>query len=484
MDQYRLGAAAATMLSTLREHLVVPGTRSDTLGPIQATMLKGYLAEYVALNHDPVLERVLSEFPERPTLSDAVTVLEQILCGASPTAAPASGSRVSDASQASISPLGARLLAPIRRRRTEVRERSGPMESPTPSVLADPKPAAGQIDMKPATDQASQQATSADGQVAGDFEAERQIWVSTIPRLERVSSLALAVGLDDPMIPDPGRGMARFRRVIGVLTVGIVATLGAAAPLGFLSIPGWTGADWVKFFLFAFLYLFLYDIVGPLELRWASKGRVRRGLPPLVHRPLHPFHMRGLSGLLVGFVVSLAIEALVHISSDNANWLFFLAIVPLAGTVTWFWMAGTEAGRHQAALLGARSGVIAGCLLGFIISPTSSPFIIFQNILMSGLRGGLVGYAGGLALDRGWAGQPRGMLKALVAASLLWWLLVEPILGGQRDFFALLGGALTAAGFGAGWAIGVSDWHLRSPLQSLAFRQASSAEPWSGQGPG
>jgi hypothetical protein len=120
-----------------------------------------------------------------------------------------------------------------------------------------------------------------------------------------------------------------------------------------------------------------------------------------------------------------------------------------------------------------------GCLLGYVApliwAPELRTDVTLRFILMFGLRGGLLGFAGGLALDRGWGAQPRGMLKSLLVASLVWYLMVAPLRFGASfaDHVITL---LTALTFAAGWAIGVSDWQFRSPLQTLSLRRATPGE--------
>lgn len=469
MEQQELAAAISSLLKTLQDQLAAAGARSETLGPIQSVMLKGYIAEYLAIHHDPVLEGVLRGFPERPTLLDAVAVLQQ-MARARPAAVPASRPGTGDAPQPDVaSELGARLLGFVTRLSADVRRRLNQALSQARAPARDDEARINRPAVPEGAPIPVQLPMGAEGPAAADdYEAEKQLWLSTIPQTRG--------GVFDNEVPAPSQvpGLKRLRRVVGLLVVGVTAAIGTGAPRGFLSIPRWTAGDVATFVAFAVSFAFAFEVLIPWLKPWVNTQRAARGLPPVIYpRHDHPFRSRGLRGLMTGFLISLALEAVWHVSGHGTNRILLFTVVPLAGTVTWFWMAGTESGRRQAAVLGAKSGVIAGCLLGYVLAGIAGPSIdMFHTVLASGLRGGLVGYAGGLALDRGWGSEPRGMVKALVGASVLWWLLVAPFIA--ADFLDFLSGTLAAAGFGVGWAIGVSDWRLRSPLQSLAFRGSTA----------
>ena len=247
-----------------------------------------------------------------------------------------------------------------------------------------------------------------------------------------------------------------------------------------LSIPGWHGEDWALLIGTAFFWMFIFDVYIPWIKKWAGRWRVKRGLPPLpVRHPHYPIGQRIPGRIVVGFLVGFAVEALLHVSGEGTARPALLTAVPFVAIVTWFWIRGTEVQPQQASVLGAKSGVIVGCLLGYIApliwAPEQRTDVTLRFILIFGLRGGLLGFAGGLALDRGWGAQPRGMLKSLLVAALVWYLLVAP-LGFGASFAGHVMTLLTALIFAAGWAIGVSDWQLRSPLQALALRRATPGE--------
>jgi hypothetical protein len=107
--------------------------------------------------------------------------------------------------------------------------------------------------------------------------------------------------------------------------------------------------------------------------------------------------------------------------------VLLLTVFVFAGTITYSWTVGCRRRIFRAKWLGAFSGFILGALVILIICQffpergfcQLPPEGFIASIIGNGLVWGLLGFAGGLAVDLGWGSRPLIIVFFLLAASLI-----------------------------------------------------------------
>ncbi len=292
--------------------------------------------------------------------------------------------------------------------------------------------------------------------------------------------------MSEQMVTDNPQVEANTRKDIAI-SAGFGAALGSIvwtfvfSPTGVLN---WHDDEWIAFFggiiIGLFFHFYLHLLQRPPE--WVKRWNAKRGLPPPPELHLAPdlphqvrLGNRVFGGFLLAVLVGLAFEVFVHVTSEKfwAALGGFLVFIP-AAVVTWYWM--DEKRSTQTATVGLSGGAISSLpvavLLAVLMKPSEAPSVALGILTLYST----LGFAGGLAIDKGWASRDSFrtivteisstsksalvMLLSLFVAVLLWIILMRVF----SIFFDPRYSVLIAIGWGLGffpWFVNFTRWYLR-----------------------
>jgi hypothetical protein len=502
MEPQILKDSIRTMLGTLRQRGLV-GKGEERLGEMQTTLLKSYLTSLLDISEDRALRAVLEVFPARPSIDDAIAVLEQMerfvgrATGDAASPGPHSGEQAGPTLFDEAVDKFRGLVKTIQDRSTDLGKTDTPPAAATPRPGEQPGPTL----LDEAVDKFRGLLKTIQDRSAGPSKTDTPLASGTphsaqMPEVPPAGPASADGGAPspaaDPLVPLAKTGptatphfsgtrifgegfaaeWARSKRI--VLWAGFLAAFGANIIPALLRVPKWGNEERIQFFMLVPMIALAHQFYIPWLRKIENQRLVRKGLPP--RWPPEPAHAkkRGFWSILYALVIGLLTEGLAHVTTDHPMSSLF-AVFPPAAVVTWFWLRGAEKRPSQAAQFGGTSGVIAGVVCGYafavlLFGGRARPELIWALVLANAVRYGVLGLAGGLVIDRGLGSKyefavAAGLVAASPAAFLLVWLFRFPV--GLLDFlFALL--------LGAGWGIGVL---VGQQSQAAASHRAPAVQP-------
>jgi hypothetical protein len=165
---------------------------------------------------------------------------------------------------------------------------------------------------------------------------------------------------------------------------------------------------------------------------------------------------KSLTALAIVFLAALALflHNALHAMTEDQLWAVILVLVSTAlpiGLVTYAWIGGARRQPPQAARRGALCAALTnGLSVGIVFLLANLPFMTaLRQGLGAAATWGVIGFAGGMAIDRRWGAWPsRSVAISLLATSglctLIGWLVFH------YPLMHALSNLLNAGGWGLG----------------------------------